>query len=99
MERQVFVRHLSARLLGSWNNFLKSFFKENENYIHSNLHLARVSVVAYAKCPSTSRNVNSQGRANYFQPSVSRLQVNALHTVFSMSGNECKRCALLLTLM
>ena len=50
-------------------------------------------------CPSTSRNVNTQGRTNYFQPSVSRLQVNALHAVFSMSGNECERCAPLLTLI
>ena len=32
-------------------------------------------------------------------PSVSRLQVNALHAVFSMSGNEYERYALLLALM
>ena len=50
-------------------------------------------------CPSTSRNVNSQGRTNYFQPAVLRLQVNVLRAAFSMSGNECKRCAFLLALM
>ena len=44
-------------------------------------------------CPSTPRNVNSQGRTNYFQSSVSRLHLNALHAVFSMSGNDMPSCS------
>ena len=51
------------------------------------------------ECPWASVNVNSQGRTNYFQAAVSRLQVNALRAAFLISGRECKTCALLLALI
>ena len=40
--------------------------------------------------PWNFRNVNSQGRMNYFEAAVSQLQVNALRAAFSLSESECK---------
>ena len=71
----------------------------NDLILHSNLDLIRVSSMANQDWPWNFRNVNSQGRTNYFQAAISRLQVNTLRAAFSLSGSECKRCALLLALM
>ena len=89
-----------ARFFGwkFWFAYVKYFLQDI--VIHSNLHLARVSVVAYAKW-RLSFNVSECKQSGPYEllSTVRLTQVNALHADFSMSGNECERCALLLTLM
>ena len=70
-------------------------------FLHSNLRLAMVSVVAYANWRLSFNVSECKQSGPYELLSTVRLrpQVNALHAVFSMSGNECERCALLFTLM
>ena len=82
-------------LKGNWKNTTKKL-----SPVHSNLDLMSVSGMAYTKSRSTlNLSKCSQGRTNYFQAAVSRLQVNALRAAFSLSESECKRCAVLLALM